>query len=117
VVGGINTVFYYAVFALFILLNLHYVLAVALAVICGTLFNFKTHGTIVFKNKNNRLYLRYFGVGLLTFLLNTGFLKVFEIYHVKPLIAQAIIVLPMSVMSFFLIRNFVFKTVDKKQIE
>lgn len=110
-VGGINTVFYYAVFAICILFHIHYMLAAALAIVSGTLFNFKTHGVIVFKNKNNRLIFRYFGAGLITYLLNIGFLKIFALYNVNSLISQAIITLPMAIISFFLVRKFVFHTV------
>lgn len=110
VVGGINTVFGYSVFALFILLGLHYVLAALLGQICGILFNFKTTGTIVFKNRDNRLILRFFGVYLITYLLGIGLLKVFDMYDVNILIAAAITVLPMAFVSFLLMRKFVFST-------
>lgn len=110
VVGGINTVFGYTVFAIFILLQLHYVIAALLAQICGILFNFKTTGTIVFKNRNNRLIFRFFGVYLITYLLIIGLLKVFDLYGVGSLVAGAIIVLPMAFVSFLLMRKFVFST-------
>lgn len=110
VVGGINTVFGYAVFALFTLMGLHYVLAALLATICGIIFNFKTTGTIVFRNKDNRLIFRFFGVYLFGYLLNIGLLKIFDLAGVNILIAQAIIVLPMACISFILMRKFVFST-------
>ena len=118
VVGGINTLFGYAVSALFILLGLHYVLAALLATICGILFNFNTTGRIVFKNKDNRLLLRFFGVYAITYLINIGLLKLFDMAGVGSLVAGAIIVLPMAVVSFLLMRRFVFKTLmqDKKAI-
>ena len=77
--GGVNTAFGYGVFALFILLNRHFrvcspeaelVLAPLISQICGILFNFKTTGTIVFRNRNNRLILRFFAVYSITYLLN-----------------------------------------------
>jgi len=110
VVGGINTVFGYSVFALFILIGLHYVLAALLATICGILFNFKTTGTLVFKNRDNRLIFRFFGVYLITYSLMIGFLKLFDMAGVIPLVAGAIIALPMAVVSFLLMRKLVFKT-------
>lgn len=115
VVGGINTVFGYAVFAVLILLQLHYVIAALLATICGILFNFKTTGTIVFTNKDNRLLFRFFGVYLITYLLNIGLLKVFDLYGVSNLIAGAIIVLPVSLLGFLLQKKYVFKSLSDKQ--
>ena len=110
VVGGINTAFGYGVFALFILIGLHYVWAALLGQICGVLFNFKTTGTIVFHNKNNWLLFRFFGVYLITYLLNIGLLKVFDMFGVGSLVAGAIILLPMAAVSFLLMRKFVFKS-------
>jgi putative flippase GtrA len=112
-VGGINTVFGYAVFALFILMGLHYVLAALISTVCGILFNFKTTGTLVFKNKDNRLIFRFFGVYLFTYLINIGLLKLFDMAGVGSLVAGAIIVLPMAVVSFLLMRRFVFKTLEQ----
>lgn len=100
VVGGINTLFSFAIYALLILLGLHYVLAALISTICGILFNFKTTGTLVFRNRDNRLLLRFFGVYAFTYLINIGLLKLFDMAGVGSLIAGAIIVLPMAVVSF-----------------
>jgi putative flippase GtrA len=115
VIGGINTLFGYTIFALFILLGLHYTLATLLSTICGIFFNFKTTGTIVFKNKDNRLIFRFFGIYLIAYLLTIGLLKVFSLFGIGNLIAGAIIVLPVALFSYFLNKKFVFRTLDKKQ--
>ena len=110
VVGGVNTIFGYGVFSLLILLGLHYVIAALLATICGILFNFKTTGTLVFKNRDNRLIFRFFGVSLITYSLMIGFLKLFDMAGVIPLVAGAIIAVPMGVVAFLLMKKLVFKT-------
>jgi len=109
VVGGINTLFGYSVFALFILIGLHYVLASLLALICGILFNFKTTGTLVFKNRDKRLIFRFFGVYLIYYLVIIGLLKIFNMFGVSSLVAGAIIVVPMGIVSFLLMKKLVFK--------
>lgn len=114
VVGGINTVFGYSVYSAFILLNLHYVLAALLGQICGVLFNFKTTGTIVFKNKDNHLIFRFFGVYLVTYLITIGLLKIFDTYGVNHLVAGAIIILPVAFLSFLLNKKFVFSRLQKR---
>jgi len=114
VVGGINTAFGYGIFALFILLHVHYTLAALLGQICGVLFNFKTYGILVFKNKNNRLLLRFIGVYLFTYLLTIGLLKVFSYYGISNLIAGAIILLPVALIGFLLNRRFVFRAINNK---
>jgi len=111
-VGGVNLAFGYAAFAIFILFGLPKELAAFFSTICGILFNFKTTGTIVFRNKNNRLIFRFFGVYLFTYLLNVGLLEVFEYFGVGPLVAGAIIILPVSLLGFFVNKRFVFNTLD-----
>ena len=111
-VGGVNLAFGYAAFAIFILFGLPKELAAFFSTICGILFNFKTTGTIVFRNKNNRLIFRFFGVYLFTYLLNIGLLEVFEYFGVGPLVAGAIIILPVSLLGFFMNKRFVFNTLD-----
>ena len=67
----------------------------------------------MFKNKDNRLIFRFFGVYLVAYLLNIGLLDIFEIYSVGPLVAGAIIILPVSLLSFLLNKRFVFNALDK----
>jgi len=123
-VGGVNTAFGYGVFALLILLNRHFsicspeaelVLAPLISQICGILFNFKTTGTIVFKNRDNRLIVRFFAVYLITYLLNYGLLRLFETFGVGRLVGGAIIVLPLALLAYFLNKRYVFNALDKKR--
>jgi putative flippase GtrA len=81
--------------------------------ICGILFNFKTTGTIVFRNRNNRLIFRFFGVYLLTYLLNYGLLRLLESFGVGRLVGGAIVVLPLALLAYFLNKKFVFNALDK----
>jgi putative flippase GtrA len=111
------------VFALLILLNRHLkvcspevelVVAPLISQVCGILFNFKTTGTIVFRNKNNRLIFRFFGVYLFTYLLNYGVLRLLEdSCGISRLVGGAIIVLPLSLLAYCLHKRFVFNTIDK----
>lgn len=107
-VGGVNTVFGYSLYALLIYLNLHYALASLLSTIGGVLFNFKTTGVIVFKNHNNRLLFRFIGVYTVTYLFNVGGLKIFSIYNANMYLAGAVLVLPMALLAFILQKKFVF---------
>jgi putative flippase GtrA len=108
VVGGINTLFGYLVFSFFIILRIHYSIASLFATILGVLFNFFTTGRIVFNNKDSKLLIKFFGVYGFTYLINLLFLKIFDTYQVNMLIAGAILVLPIAVLSFFLNKSFVF---------
>jgi putative flippase GtrA len=108
IVGGINTLFGYLMFALFIFLGFHFTLAAFLATIAGIIFNFNTTGKLVFNNRDNRLILKFVAVYAIIYLINILFLKVFDIYHVNMLIAGAVLILPMAMIAFALNKHFVF---------
>lgn len=107
-VGGINTVFGYSLYALLLFLHFHYSVASLLATIGGVLFNFKTTGVIVFKNSDNRLLLRFVSVYCVTYAINVGGLRVFHAFQMNMYLAGAILVLPMALLSYMLLKTFVF---------
>lgn len=59
-VGGLNTLFGYAVFAVLISTGLHYTIAVFIGTLIGVLFNFKTTGKLVFDSQDNTLIWKFF---------------------------------------------------------
>ena len=107
-VGGINTIFGYCLYALFLYFNLHYALASLLSTIGGVLFNFKTTGIIVFKNHNNKLLVKFFGVYTITYLINIGCLKIFASFNTNMYIAGAILMVPVALIAYMLQKKFVF---------
>jgi putative flippase GtrA len=107
-VGGINTLFGYSMFALFLFLGLHYTIAALCSTILGIMFNFKTTGVLVFKNHDNGLLLKFLGVYTITYLLNVSFLKIFNYFHFNLYIGALILVLPIAIVSFILMKKFVF---------
>lgn len=110
-VGIINTVFGYTVFALFIFLGFHYYVATALATIINIVFNFNTIGRIVFHYSNNWLLFRFFIVYFVIYLIYVGALKIFSTYDVSIYLAGAIIICPLAILSFILNKQFVFKEI------
>ncbi len=108
-VGILNTIFGYSAFALFIFLQLHYALAVFLATLLGIMFNFKTIGTLVFKNNNNKLFAKFIGVYVVTYFLNVLSLSLFNKFNFNLYLAGLILIIPMAFVSFILNNAFVFK--------
>lgn len=76
IIGGVNTVFAYCVYALAICIGLHYTLAALAQTVLGTLFSFKTMGCLVFDNADNKLVFKFIAVYALCYFLNIGFLRV-----------------------------------------
>ena len=112
-VGVINTLLGYSIFSLLIFFKLDYRFALLIATICGVSFNFKTIGILVFETRNNRLIIRFFAVYLSTYLLNLGSLQIINSLGISVLVAQAILLLPLAIISYFLNKKFVFNSKRK----
>jgi putative flippase GtrA len=108
-VGSINTLFGYSTFALFIYLGIHYALASLLSTVLGVLFNFKTTGILVFKNKDNSLLFRFFGVYSVVYIINVLVLKLLGEAGLDMYLAGAVVIVPLAVLSFVLNKLFVFE--------
>jgi putative flippase GtrA len=109
VVGGVNTLFGYIIYAAFILLNVHYSLAALFSTILGVIFNFFTTGRIVFNNRSSNVILRFFGVYAVYYVLNVSLLKLLTTHGLNSLVSGAITALPLATISYFLNRTFVFR--------
>lgn len=109
VVGGLNTLFGYSVFALLIFLGVHYSLAVLVSTVAGVLFNFKTTGAIVFNHSDNRLIFKFvLGYGVV-YLLNVLFLKLLSLAGLNMYVGGAVLLLPMAVVSYLINSRLVFR--------
>jgi putative flippase GtrA len=108
VVGGINTVFGYGVFAALILLGVWYPVAGLVSTVLGVLFNFVTTGTFVFGNRDRSLVLRFsliYGIG---YIVGMAALRLTNALEIPILVASAALILPMAAFSFTLQRLLVF---------
>ncbi|MGE4266594.1 MAG: GtrA family protein [Deferribacterales bacterium] len=109
IVGVLNTVFGYGLFALFIFFGLHYTLAVLFSTVLGVLFNFKTIGTIVFRDGSNRLITKFVSVYAFLYVLNISGLKLLDMAGTtNKYISGGILLLPLAMLSFLLNKKFVF---------
>jgi len=107
-IGGINTLFGYGVFALFIYMGMHYALAALLGTVCGVLFNFKTTGIFVFRSHENRLIFRFVAVYLVVYALNVLGLKLGAMMDINAYIAGAVLILPTAIVAYLLQKKYVF---------
>lgn len=106
--GGINTLFGYAIYSLFILFHLHYSLASLASWIIGVLFNYLTTGRIVFKINNIKVFFKFIGVYVITYIVNLLLLSILNYFDVNMVLAGAIILFPVAILSFFLNKKLVF---------
>lgn len=109
-VGGINTVFGYSIFSLFIYIGIHYTIAVFLTTCIGILFNFKMFSKFVFNNTNNKLIIRFVGIYGIAYLLNISIIKISTYFMKNIYIAGGIATLAVAFVSYFLNKQFVFQS-------
>ena len=110
VVGGVNTVFGYSVFAILIFFGFHYSLAVLIATILGVLFNFQSYGRLVFKNYSWDFLPRYITVYIIIYFVNLILLLIFDLL-VSNLYISGLMVIPfIAYLGYFLNKRYVWKT-------
>lgn len=109
-VGFGNTVFSYIVYAIVVTITSRPTLSLGVSYIIGILFNFQTTGRIVFKNKDNTLIVKFFLSYLTTFFINRFSLDLLvSTMGVDKYLSQALLVFPIALISFALLKFFVFK--------
>lgn len=109
-VSGLNSTFGYGLFALLIYIGFAYPYALLIGTVVGILFNFKTIGSLVFKNNNNILIFNFFGVYGITFLGNLGGLALFTHFGFSEYIGGAFLLIPMGIIAYLLNKYFVFSS-------
>jgi len=109
-VAGINTLFGYCIFAFLLYCGLHYSIAGFVATVLGILFNFKTYGSLVFKNKNNKLLFRFLLVYAIMYCVGVSSLWLFSLIRINAYIGSAIMMIPSGLLGYLLNKKLVFKT-------
>ena len=109
-VGGINTAVGYAIYALGLYITGHVAAASALSLIVGIGFSFKTHRRFVFaaEGPQARPFLRYVVAWLVVYAVNLGALTALVRSGMNGYLAGAVLILPVAVIAFAVMRLLVF---------
>jgi putative flippase GtrA len=108
-VGGLNTAFGYATYAVFVLLHAPLWLAVAAATVLTCLFNFASYGGLVFGTMSHRLLPRFLLFYISLGALNVGLLRLLRAAEVDALLAQALLLPILAASGYLGLRGFVFR--------
>lgn len=108
-VGVLNTVFGYSVFAGLVLIGVHYAIAALVSTVLGVLFNFKTTGRFVFSSRDNNMLIRFIGVYAISYVVGVLLLRASVSLSINVLLASAVLLLPMAIFSYTLNRLLVFR--------
>ena len=109
IVGGINTLFGYSIFAVFLFYGFHYTLAVLFATILGVLFNFQSYGRIVFKNHSWALLTKFILIYLIIYLVNILLLIVFDFFVSNLYMSGAMVIPLIAYFGYLLNKRYVWK--------
>ena len=107
-VGVLNTGVGYSIFLIALWMGLHYSAAIAMATVLGTLFNFKSTGTIVFQSRDNSRLIRFIMVYGIIYLLNVAGVAALLQFGFQEWLAGLCLLLPLAVVSYILNSRYVF---------
>jgi putative flippase GtrA len=110
-VGGVNTVFGYSLFALLVWFNLPYPIAIGLATLGGIALNFQTTGRLVFGGAPLSRAARFVAVYAVTYVLNVAGVAALLRLGFGLYMANALVIIPLAVVTYLLQRKFVFHTI------
>lgn len=108
VVGAVNTLFGYAVFAGLVLAGMPPMPALVITYVVGVAFNFMTTGKYVFGGARREAFLRFVAAYVVIYLFNVALFQAFTWVGASPLVAQALCVPIVAVFSFAVFRFRVF---------
>ena len=107
-VGGLNVVFGYGVFALLTWWGLPYPVAIGLATLAGIAFNFQSTGRLVFGSARREQAPRFAGVYAVTYGLNLAGVAGLLHLGLNIYLANALTILPVALIAYMLQRRYVF---------
>jgi len=109
-IGGVNMIFGYGIFSLFIFFGFHYSVAILIATVLGIVFNFYSYGIFFFKNHSNNLIVKFILVYSVLYLINILLLPLVDLLVNNFYLSGAILVLPMAYLGYILNKRFVWKS-------
>lgn len=115
IAGVVNTLFGFAVYSAAIGIGAATWFALLIGTVAGTLFNFFTTGGYVFRELSLARFPRFLVCYSLVYGINLGLLETLSIWVSNKTLAQFILLLPMAVLSYFLMARFVFAA--KKKVD
>lgn len=107
-VGGLNTVFGYTLFAILITAGLYYAYAMLLTTCIGVLVNFKFTGKLVFNNSDNRLLLKFIALYICIYFFNIILIHGLDLFLHNLYLSGIFSILASAVLSYFCNKNFIF---------
>lgn len=107
-VGGLNTLFGYGVYAFFIFIGFHYLFASLFSRMLGFIFNFFTMGKLVFKKWDIKLIKKFITFNVITYFLFILLIKLFSVCKINVYMSGLIASGFMAILSYLINKYLVF---------
>ncbi len=110
-VGLLNTLFGYSLYAILVFSGLPYINALTLTTVIGVVFNFFSMGKMVFHGKGGKItFVKFIFVYLIVYIFNAYFLDLLVTkYNISAYVSQGICLIPSICFNWFMLKNWVFK--------
>ena len=112
-VGGLNTLFGFAVYSLLCLSDLSTWMVLIVSNSAGMIFNFITTGGLVFNDMSLARVPRFLFFYGVAFVIQLGLIQMLSPVCGGRILAMAIIILPMATLTYFMQAYFVFRVRGK----
>jgi putative flippase GtrA len=113
--GALNTMFGFAVYSISILLGLPVWGSLLIANVSGVVFNFLTYGGYAFRSLLLARFPRFAAAYVGLFLANWKLIDWLGQWGPGPIAAQAILTMPLALLSYFVMARFVFAPIAAKR--
>jgi putative flippase GtrA len=107
-IGIINTIFGYSVYAFLLWVGLHFSLAAGLSTILGILFNFKSIGVFVFNSKDNSKIKIFLIIYFICYVVNLVGIYSLEFFDVNSFFGGAVMLIPTALLTYNLLKRYVY---------
>jgi len=107
-VGMLNTVVGYSIFLTALWVGFHYSVAIMVATVLGTLFNFKSTGVMVFKSHDHSRLWRFVMIYILLYAVNVTGMTILIKFGLPTWFSAMLLLLPLAFLSYFLNSRYVF---------
>ncbi|MFM2322408.1 MAG: hypothetical protein RLZZ225_561, partial [Pseudomonadota bacterium] len=99
-VGVINTLFGYGVYALFIYIGGNYFFSSLISLFCGFMFNFLTIGKFVFRKLSFKRIKKFISFYMLLYIFYISFIKILSLWQSNLYICGMLAAILLSIISF-----------------
>jgi len=107
-VGIGNTIFSYGAYSLFLFLGFKFQVANLMALLLGIAFSFTTQGNVVFKNATKVTFVKFVVAWFFIYLFNISIIGALVQATISPYLAGALATVPVTLVSYFILKYAVF---------